>query len=173
MINKDTLNALRYTNVDDLPGHWDGVCCSRPQTDMSGCVWALYQSSVACHATSDPWRCARDVPTVRGHLSFLSTHFRERAGVSLMVKTHTHTQAHFPFESTVFSFCPQTTTHSCLSYIYGSPDSILGKCVLIRFFHRVHVLLLFICVVSVGCHSLTDVESQNYVCFIMRNSEHN
>lgn len=30
------------------------VCCTRQQTDRSGCVWSFYQCSDAFHVTSDP-----------------------------------------------------------------------------------------------------------------------
>lgn len=54
-------------------GHWSSVCCTRRQTDMSECVWSLYRSSDARPVASDPRRSVRDVPKVRGHLSFLNT----------------------------------------------------------------------------------------------------
>lgn len=89
-------------------GHWGCGCCTRQQTDMSECVWALYQSSDACHVTSDPWRSVRDVPTVRGHLSFLNTHFRARTGVVF------RNASSF---SGVFSFCHFSSSVTQVSFV--------------------------------------------------------
>jgi len=73
--------------------------------------------------TSDPQRSVRDVPTVRGHLSFLNIHFRVRAGVSLGFKILVHSLVLFVFLPPVL-----TSNTSKLSSFWKGPLVYISYC---------------------------------------------
>lgn len=147
-------------------------CCTRQQTDVCDCVWSLYQSSDACHVTSDPWRSVRDVPEVRGHLSFLNTEtaldqarFRARAGVPLIFITHS---------SFSFSHCLQ---RSVSVSPFSSPVSQAQAQIpllhlwLIKFLPCFcPIFFLHVSIISTNCHPFTHLQWQNCMKFIMRKS---